>query len=101
MLSIIQAAGWPIWPIIFASILALAIIGERFWSLRLKVVAPPGLLASVVNEWKQYGVTGGLLMRLSNGSPLGRILAAGLKNVSSSREIMKESIEEAGRAENS
>ncbi|MEY3792278.1 MAG: hypothetical protein RLZ31_559, partial [Pseudomonadota bacterium] len=40
MWEIILAAGWPIWPLIFASIIALAIIGERFWSLRVEIVAP-------------------------------------------------------------
>lgn len=98
MLAIIEAAGWPIWPIVFASILALGIIAERFWSLRQSQIAPATLLPAVVQELKQKGVNAEMLARLAQGSPLGRIFAAGLKNVKSSREIMKESIEEAGRA---
>jgi biopolymer transport protein ExbB len=39
-----------------------------------------------------------MVERVSAHSPLGRVLAAGLRNVSSSREVMKESIEETGRA---
>lgn len=97
MLSLIQAAGWPIWPIIFASIVAVAIIGERLWSLRMRVVSPKELLPRVLNEYKRNGVSTDMMVRLQNHSPLGKIFAAGLKNVDSSREVMKESIEEAGR----
>jgi biopolymer transport protein ExbB len=96
--EVIQAAGWPIWPLIVASVIALGIIGERAWSLRDKVVAPPNLLAQVVQELQQAGASGQLIARLSQGSPLGRILAAGLRNVKASRELMRESIEETGRA---
>ncbi|MEH6459055.1 MotA/TolQ/ExbB proton channel family protein [Chitinimonas sp. JJ19] len=98
MLAIIQAAGWPIYSIILASIIALAIIIERLVTLRRSQVLPDGLLAVTVQELKQSGVTSDMLSRLQANSPLGRVLAAGLKNVKSSREIMKESIEETGRA---
>jgi len=100
VLSIIQAAGWPIWLLIIASIVALAIIIERFWSLRQSLIAPLGLLPAVVQEYRQHGVTEPLLKKLLDPkAPLiARVFAAGLKNVHSSREIMKESIEEAGRA---
>lgn len=97
MLSLIQAAGWPIWPIIFASVVALGIIGERMWTLRLSVISPKELLPKVLNEYKRGGINPEMLTHLQKHSPLGRILAAGLKNVKSSREIMKESIEESGR----
>ncbi len=98
MLSIIQAAGWPIWPLILCSVVALAIIVERTWSLRYNVVMPRNLLAQVVQEYRQNGVTPQMLTRLNDQSPLGAILAAGLKNVRSTPAIMKEAIEEAGRA---
>ena len=98
MLAIIEAAGWPIWPIVFASILALGIIAERFWSLRQSQVAPATLLPAVVQELKQKGASAEMLARLAQGSALAQVFAAGLKNVKSSREVMKESIEEAGRA---
>ena len=97
MLSLIQAAGWPIWPIIIASIVAVGIIGERMWTLRLNVISPKELLPKVLNEYKRNGVSLEMLTKLQKHSPLGQILAAGLKNVKSSREVMKESIEEAGR----
>jgi biopolymer transport protein ExbB len=98
MLAIIQAAGWPIYLIIFASVVGVAIIIERAFSLRRSQVLPDGLLALTVQEYKQAGVTADMLSRLQANSPLGRVLAAGLKNVKSSRDIMKESIEETGRA---
>jgi biopolymer transport protein ExbB len=68
--------------------------------LRSKNIAPVTLLAEVVQELKQKGVTDEMLSRLQAGSPLGRIFSAGLKNVKSSPAIMKEAIEEAGRAAN-
>jgi len=96
--SIIEAAGWPIWPLILCSVVALAIIGERSWSLRRSAVIPKQLLTQVVNEYRQNGVTPEMLARLSAQSPLGQIFAAGLRNMSSTPEVMKEAIEEAGRA---
>ena len=98
MLNIVQAAGWPIWLLITCSIIALAIIGERLWTLRPILVAPRELLQNVVNEYRQHGVNNDMLLKIATTSPLGRIFAAGLYNVRSSREIMKEAIEEAGRA---
>jgi biopolymer transport protein ExbB len=96
--AIIEAAGWPIWTLIVASIIALAIIGERTWSLRKNVVMPRDLLVRAVQEYRQNGVTSQMLMRLSTGSPLGQIFAAGLKNVKNPPAIMKEAIEESGHA---
>jgi biopolymer transport protein ExbB len=98
VIDIIQAAGWPIWPIILCSVIAIAIIGERFYSLRQDMVAPRDLLPRIVQEYRKTGVTADMLSRAARGSLLGRILAAGLRNIDSTREIMKESVEEAGRA---
>lgn len=98
MFALIQAAGWPIWPIILASVVAAGIIGERIWTLRLSVVTPRDLLPKVVHEYRKSGVSEEMLTRLQNHSPLGQIFAAGLRNDKSTREIMKESIEEAGRS---
>jgi biopolymer transport protein ExbB len=97
VIDIIQAAGWPIWPIILCSVIALGIIGERAWSLRRSAVSPRDLLPAVVREFQQSGVSQEMLERLARNSPLGRIFAAGLRNVKSSRDVMKESIEESGR----
>jgi len=97
LLAIIQAAGWPIWPILLCSIIAVGIIGERSWSLRQEIVAPRGLLTQVVQEYRQKGVSPDMLDRLAQSSLMGRIFAAALRNVGSTREIMRESIEEVGR----
>jgi biopolymer transport protein ExbB len=96
--AIIEAAGWPIWFIIVASVIAVAIIGERLWTLRHSVVVPADLLPAVVQEYRQRGVTPEMLGRVSENSALGQILAAALRNERSSREVMKDAIEEAGRA---
>jgi biopolymer transport protein ExbB len=96
--TIIEAAGWPIWFLIIASITAVSLIVERLMYLRSKKIAPVSLLAEVIQELKQKGVTDEMLARLQANSPLGRIFAAGLKNVKSSPTVMKEAIEEAGRA---
>lgn len=98
MFAIIEAAGWPIWPLLAASIVALTLIIERFITLRRSKVVPAGLLEKVVAELKQRGPSVEMVNRLAAHSPLGRVLAAGVRNVRSSREVMKESIEEAGRA---
>lgn len=98
MFSLIQAAGWPVWPLIVASVIALAIIAERLWSLRESLVMPKGLLNKVVQEYKQNGVNEAGLNQLAAGSPLGQVLAAGLRNVKSSTVAIKDSMEEAGRA---
>lgn len=98
MFSIILAAGWPIWPLLLASIIAVALIIERLIALRHAKVLPAGLLQRVVAEYRQGGVNEAMLNGLEAQSPLGRVLAAGLRNVGSSREIMRESIEETGVA---
>ena len=98
MFAIIQAAGWPIWPLLFASIVAVALIIERLITLRRSKILPDGLLEKVVVELRQGGATPEMINRVALSSPLGRVFAAGLRNVRSTREVMKESIEETGRA---
>lgn len=98
MFAIVEAAGWPIWFLILASIIAVGLIIERLMYLRSYRIAPPALLDEVVKELKQRGVTENMLGKLAASSPLGRIFAAGLKNIHGSHEVLRESIEEAGRA---
>ena len=97
MFSIIQAAGWPIWFLLVASVIAVALIIERAAALRRGKVVPDGLLQGVAAELKRGGMNDEGLRRLEAHSPLGRVFAAGLRNAGSSREVMKEAIEEAGR----
>ena len=96
MYSIILAAGWPIWPLLLASIIAVALIIERLVVLRRSRVLPPGLLQRVVAEYRQGNINENVVATLEAQSPLGRVLGAGLRNIGSSREIMRESIEETG-----
>ena len=98
MFVIVEAAGWPIWFLILASIIAVGLIIERLIFLRSHRIAPPKLLDEVIKELKLRGVSDNMLSKLADSSPLGRIFAAGLKNIKSPPEIMKESIEEVGRA---
>lgn len=98
MLEIIRAADWPIIPLLFASVIALALIFERLFSLRRSAIVPAGLLEKVLGELRQSGPNDELIARVHAHSPLGRVLAAGLRNMRTSREVMKESIEEAGAA---
>lgn len=98
MFAIIEAAGWPIWLIVIASIIALAIIVERLWSLRQGLVAPRRLLEQVITECRKNGITPQLVARLSAHSPLGQIFAAGLKNLGSPPEVLKDAIEDVGRS---
>ncbi|MEO8343028.1 MAG: MotA/TolQ/ExbB proton channel family protein [Gallionella sp.] len=97
MFAIVEAAGWPIWFLILASVIAIGLIIERLIFLRRHRIAPPMLLNEVIKELKQRGVSEGMLTRLASSSPLGHIFAAGLKNIKSTPEVMKESVEEAGR----
>jgi len=96
--AIVEAAGWPIWFLILASIIAVGLIIERLMFLRSQLIAPPTLLKEVVKELKQRGVNENMLAKLAANSLLGRIFAAGLKNINGSREVLRESIEETGRA---
>jgi biopolymer transport protein ExbB len=98
LFAIIQAAGWPIWFLLFASVVAVALIIERSFSLREKKIIPPTLLEQVITVYQRQGVNEEVLQKLAKDSPLGTVLAAGLRNHRSSRYVMKEAIDEAGRA---
>ena len=100
MVDIIHAAGWPIWPLIFASIIALAIIFERLWALRADIIAPDNLLLEAQKMITKDGVRKEAIESLQNHSMLGEIFASALSNYSNPSEIIKEAIEETGRAVN-
>jgi biopolymer transport protein ExbB len=95
--ALIEAAGWPIWFLITCSVVALAIIGERWWSLREGVVMPRDLLLYTIQEYRENGTSPQMLARLTKRSPLGQVFAAGLRNAKSPPAIIKEAIEESGR----
>ena len=97
LFAIIQAAGWPIWPLLLASVIAVALIIERGITLRSSRIIPPTLLEQVLTVYQRQGVSDDVLTKLAKDSPLGEVLAAGLRNHRSSRYVMKEAVEEAGR----
>jgi biopolymer transport protein ExbB len=97
LLAIIHAAGWPIWLLLIASMIALALIIERILYLRRSRILPPNLLNEVIRVFHNGKVDDTVVETLEKNSPLGRVLAAGLRNIDAPRDVMKESIEEAGR----
>ncbi len=97
MFTIIQAAGWPIWFLLLASIIAVALIIERTLTLREGKIVPRDLLDQVIAVYNREGMSDDVIDKLAKDSPLGQVLAAGLRNFRSSRYVMKEAVEEAGR----
>jgi biopolymer transport protein ExbB len=98
--NIVEAAGWPIWPLIITSIFGLAIIIERFWALRSGLIAPASLLSEVEKMVSQGRIKKEVITSLKAHSMLGEIFASALNNFDSSPEIIKEAIEEIGRSVN-
>jgi len=91
--ELLKAGGILMVPILFCSVLALAIILERFWSLRDSRIAPPQVLNELWRWIKKKELNGKRLKTLQASSPMGRVLASGLLNAKHGREVMKESIE--------
>jgi biopolymer transport protein ExbB len=97
VLELVKAGGWLMLPIIACSIVALAIIIERLWSLQVRRVLPKNLVAQVWRWDKIHQLNDEHLKELQASSPLGSVLAAGIANRKQNREVMKESIEDTGR----
>ncbi len=101
MLSIIQAAGWPIWPLILCSIVGLALIIERLTSLRSARILPPMLLDEVMQISRSTLPAMDVLGKLADNSVLGQVLAAGLRAVNLEPRIteaaLRQAFESAGR----
>ncbi len=101
MLSIIQAAGWPIWPLILCSVVALAIVIERLASLRPSQVAPPNLLDEVLNVTRTSLPSLDVVQKLAENSTLGEVLAAGIHclvvDVRATEAELHQAFENAGR----
>ncbi|WP_404299695.1 MotA/TolQ/ExbB proton channel family protein [Alicycliphilus denitrificans] len=101
MLSIIQAAGWPIWPLIACSILALALVFERFVALKTARVAPPRLLDEAITVSSRAVPPPDVVAQLAQNSALGEVLASGLRtlnsNPQSSEAELRAAMEGAGR----
>ncbi len=102
MVSIIQAAGWPIWPLILCSVVALALVIERLLNLRTARVVPPSLLDEVLAVTKHSLPAADVVAKLHDNSLLGQVLATGLRSVIGEPRItesaLRLSFENAGRA---
>ena len=79
MFSIIQAAGWPIWPLVISSILAMALVIERFLSLKTSKVAPPKLLDEALSVSRTSVPANDVVLQLEQNSALGEVLASGFR----------------------
>jgi len=97
VLELIKEGGWLMLPIIACSVIAMAIVIERLWTLRRPRIMPDRLVGRVWQWYRHNQLNAERIDQLRNGSPLGRILAAGLVNRGHSREVMKEAIQDAGR----
>lgn len=97
MLEIIEAGGWVMLPIITCSIAATAIVLERAWSLRRRRIMPDNLVSGIWQLHRTGRLTEQRIQEIRDGSPLGRILAAGVVNRFHSREVMKDAIADTGR----
>ena len=97
MLEIIIAGGWLMAPILLCSTLAVAIIIERFWTLRRRRVMPAELSTTVEDWAARHELDQRHIQQLKESSPLGRIYAAALDNRRRSREVIKEAVEDSGR----
>lgn len=97
MFALIQAAGWPIWFLLAASVVAVTVIIERVLYLRRSRVLPSTLLPEVLDVVRSGRVNAEVIAQLEQNSPLGRVLAAGLRHQQAPRELMKEAIADAGR----
>jgi biopolymer transport protein ExbB len=96
LFSIVTTLGWPIWPLIIASIVALALIIERSLALRRAKVLPPRLLQDVLALHNKRQVNADVMQRLEQSSPLGRVLAAALRNQNAPRDIASQAVGNAG-----
>lgn len=97
MLELVQAGGWLMLPILLCSAIAMGIIAERLWTLQTKKVIPKKLMTGIWNLLNKDQLTESHVVEIEQGSPLGKVLAAGLINRHLSRDLVRESIEETGR----
>jgi len=96
--EIIQAAGWPIWPLIITSIVGFAIVIERAWSLRESFIIPRALIDDVHKMIGKGNIKKDEIQSLQNHSMLGEIYATVLKNQGKSSDVIKSAVEQTGES---
>jgi biopolymer transport protein ExbB len=97
VLELMKAGGWLMLPIVACSVVASAIVLERLWTLRRQRIMPAHLVSRIWQWHRRQQLTAERIEEVRVGSPLGRMLTAGLVNRYHSREVMKEAINDAGR----
>jgi biopolymer transport protein ExbB len=97
MLEIVQAGGWMMWPIIASSVVAVAIILERLWTLQERRVLPPSVANHVWDLVQQNQLDVKQIQQVHQSSPIGQVFAAGLAYRHASRDVLKEVVEDTGR----
>jgi len=97
MLEIVDAAGWPIWLLLATSVLGLAVIIERFLSLRRNLVMPPSLSSQVTDLIRRDVATPEAIVKLGRNSPLGRVLAEAIANSGENNAYRVAAIEDVGK----
>ena len=97
MFAMIQAAGWPVWFLLVASLVGLTLIVERVLYLRANRILPPMLLAEAITVSRAGRVDDEVILQLEQNSPLGCVLAAGMRQLAAPRDAMRLAVEEAGR----
>lgn len=97
MWELVQAGGWLMFPILLCSVISLAIIGERLWTLQHKKILPDNLVAGILNLIEKESLTQSHIQEVEQGSALGKILACGLNHRKLPKPMVKEKIEEVGR----
>jgi biopolymer transport protein ExbB len=101
LFSIIQAAGWPIWPLVACSVLALALVIERFSSLKTRKVAPAKLIEEAISVSRTSIPSPDVVMQLEQSSLLGEVLASGFRALNTNPKIseddLRSTLEGAGR----
>ena len=97
LLELMRAGGWLMWPIVACSVVASALVIERALTLRRSRIMPENLVTRIWQLYRQGKLGADQIEEIREGSPLGRMLAAGLVNRAHSREVMKEALGDAGR----
>jgi biopolymer transport protein ExbB len=97
VLELVQAGGWLMYPILLCSAIAMGIIAERLWTLQRRKVIPEKLMNGIWTLLNNDQLSEKHIQEIETGSPLGKVLAAGLINRHLSRDMVRESIEETGR----
>jgi biopolymer transport protein ExbB len=97
MLEIVQAGGWIMFPIVACSVVAVAIVLERLWTLQEKRVLPANVANQVWDSVQHNQIDVQQIQHVHQSSPLGQVLAAGLAYRHAPRDVLKEVVEDAGR----